>query len=126
MKKFLHLDLKKSAPEIPLALDQRILAAAAMHARRVRRGKLLCRIALPTTAVTAAAAATVLFSGVILHKETLEIPAVSTPAVAVTTQKITEPENNMLALYDMTALEQGNYTIALVSDTAWDEDLSSI
>lgn len=125
MKKFLHLDLKKSAPEIPLALDQRILAAAAMHARRVRRGKLLCRIALPTTAVTAAAAA-VLFSGVILHKETLEIPAVSTPAVAVTTQKITEPENNMLALYDMTALEQGSYTIALVSDTAWDEDLSSI
>ena len=96
-----------------------------MHARRVRRGKLLCRIALPTTAVTAAAAA-VLFSGVILHKETLEIPAVSTPAVAVTTQKITESENNMLALYDMTALEQGNYTIALVSDTAWDEDLSSI
>ena len=34
MKKFLHLEFEKSAPEIPLALDQRILAAAAMRPKR--------------------------------------------------------------------------------------------
>ena len=126
MKKFLHWELEKSAPEIPLALDQRILAAAAMRARSFRRRKLFLRIAMPTMSTAAAAAAVMLFSGVIFHSKT----AVTKPGTAIVAttsgQKISESENNMLDLYDMTALEQGNYTIALVSETAWDEELSSI
>ena len=132
MKKFLHLELEKSAPEIPLALDQRILAAAAMRANSFRRRKLIFRIALPASVASAAAAAVVLCSGVIHLPQQPVKPAAVTPVSSIATQtstprqKITTPENNMLALYDMTALEQDNYTIALVSETSWDEDLLSI
>ena len=126
MKKFLHWNLKKSVPEIPAALDQQILAAAAMRANGFKHRRRLLRIVLPGitgAAAAAAAAAAFVITGVIHQEEIPRTPRIPVPFV---TETISEPENNVLALYDMTALEQGNYTIALASETVLDEDLLSI
>ena len=60
MKKFLRLPF--SAPEVPQALDQRILAAAALKANRTRKQRNVIRFAVP-----ASAAAAFLTTGIVFY-----------------------------------------------------------
>ncbi len=107
MKKFLHLPFESA--EAPRSLDQRILAAAALRANRSRRIRRSVRLILPT-----AAAAAALMTGITFY------------TLNSTSQPITPREElnpaDMLALADMTALEQSNYALTAMSEVYFSEE----
>lgn len=107
MKKFLQLPFKSA--EVPQSLDQRILAAAALRACRFRRIRNGIRFALP-----AAAAAAALVTGITYFSFDTAKPQISQ------TDALTATE--MLALADMTALEQSNYALASMSEMDFSEE----
>ena len=126
MKKYLQLNLADSAPAVPTALDQRILAAAAMRANGFKHRHLILRFILPATASAAAAAAALLITGTVNH-EAAVMPQATEKQIAVQPRNVsTQQENNMLNLADLTMLDQGYFSIAMVSETAINEDIWSM
>ena len=113
MKKFLRI-LSPSTAQIPSALDQRILAAAALRANSFKRKRRQRRIFLST----AAAAVFIVAVGISFYAA---IP--NSPNVNV--KKVSESRNSseLLALADLTALEQGNYnTFAALAEVEFSEE----
>lgn len=109
MKKFLRIPTP-AAPEIPPALDQRILAAAALRAHGFRQRRRALRFALP-------AAAAMLMTGLTFFAMSPDSPA-KRPDVAA--------KGEMLALADMTVLEQGNFALASMSEFELFDDAFTI
>ena len=105
MKKHLHLTSGAESPEISPALDARILAAAAFKANAIRHRKKVLYWSI------AAAAAFLLITGTVFFNFAQEGIAFRQQQTGT---EIAAPE--MLALSDMTALEQGNYTVAIISE----------
>lgn len=101
MKKFLRLFAPNENLEISSALDQRILAVAALRAKRFRARRRQLRIYIPS----AAAAAVIAVAGVSFW--------MNMPSKTPNTTKSISQGADMLALADMTSLEQSNYNTSL-------------
>lgn len=106
MKKFLHLPFDSA--DVPSSLDRRILAAAALRANRARKFRRGVRLMLP-----AAAAAAAVMTGVTFYCFDTDRNIVQTDAISA---------SEMLALADMTVLEQGNYALASMSEMDFPEE----
>ena len=136
MKKFLRINLPRSEKEVPLVLDAQILASAAIHARSIRRKRLALKMAFP--AVAAAAAVAIVAVGTYNTLELSKRPAVTAMPIAQSTAIITKQEvlppapqvvensAELLALADMTVLEQESYNLAAMADFSFDGDSITI
>ncbi|MCI5779864.1 MAG: hypothetical protein MR051_08665 [Lentisphaeria bacterium] len=109
MKKFLRIPIP-AAPEIPPALDRRILAAAALRAHGLRQRRRVLRFVLPATAA-------MLMTGLTFFAMSPDVPVTRSDATA---------KGEMLALADMTALEQGNFALASMSEFELFDDCFTI
>ena len=118
MKKFLHLTLPET-PEVPEALDRRILAAASLRADGQRRRRMWMRFAVPT-----AVAAAAMLTAITCFAPFRETPRRSLPIRRVAGSRQSKPD--MLALADLTNLEQDNFTLAAVSELEMSEENFSI
>ncbi len=108
MKKHLHLTSGAELPEISPALDARILAAAAFKANAIRHRKKMLNWSV------AAAAAFLLITGTVFFNFTLDIHR------SHQGQELAAPD--VLALSDMTDLEQENFTVAIISEYGFSSD----
>ena len=119
MKKFLRWDLF-SASDVPVSVEKSILATAAMRAAGFKRKRRVMLFAMPSAA---AAAAAMLVGGVVYYNTLFtSTTPLQLPGTDAATATLSNSQPDMLALADMTALEQVNYTIALVSENNFDED----
>ena len=139
MKKFLRFNLSRSAKEVPLALDAAILASAAIHARSLRRKRMLTKILLSGSAA-AAAAVVIAVSGVfpaadpIQRHETQRIPQVAAAEKVPTEKKTNIQESGvavtnseLLALADTSVLEQESFNLAVgMAEFSFDGDSFTI
>ncbi len=130
MKKFLRIRLPHSAKEVPLTLDASILASAAMRARSFRRRRILLKAAFPT--IAAAAAVTVITAGIFDGVYFAGKPAAPTKNIAVSHMEIGKLQNQvtldsaaasdpapaaeLLALADISVLEQESYNLASMAE----------
>ena len=130
MKKFLRINLPRSAKEVPLELDAQILASAALSARSIRRKRFIFKLTVP--AVAAAAAIAVVTTGTLnslyfeKHSASPEMQPVA-PVAEFAKKEILPPapqavENSaeLLALADITSLEQESYNLAAMTDFSFD------
>ena len=136
MKKFLRINLPHSARELPLALDASILASAALHARSIRRRRMLLKISFPAVAAAAAVMiASVFFEGVhfstqpVSPVKNIELSQIKTvkPEIPVKSESVVVadpvvPAAELLALADTSSLEQESYNLALLSDFSIDDE----
>lgn len=134
MKKFLRFNLPRSEKEVPLALDAAILASAALHARSLRRRRLLAKLIFSGSAA-AAAAAVIAVSGVFstavpIQPQENQLPAQIAAADTIQTKAVPPQESNpitisnseLLALADTTTLEQESFNLASMAEFSFDSD----
>ena len=136
MKKFLRINLPRSAKEVPLELDAQILASAALSARSIRRKRFIFKLTVP--AVAAAAAIAVVTTGTLnsfdfeKHTASPELQPIAQSAeiakkeVLPPVPQAVENSAELLALADITSLEQESYNLAAMADFAFDSDSITI
>lgn len=141
MKKFLGWQSPSAEKAIPAELDARILASAGIRARSLRRKRLLGKVVFPSLISTSAAAAVAVM--VLLPQETADsrkssprqsdhtapapIVAAVSPAVGAAKGNSPAPAaQDMLALADISALEQECYNLTNIAEFSLDSDNFSI
>lgn len=112
MKKHLHLNPGAELPEISPALNARILAAASFKANAIRHRRKVMHWSI------SAAAALLLISGMVFFN----LASDEISAAQVHKKYSVSPAPEILALSDMTVLEQENFTVAIISEYGFSSD----
>ena len=101
MKKFLRI-VSTEKTEVPAAVEERILAAAALRAHGFRRRRQFLKFGLPAAAALALMTSLTFFS--------------YTPQPRPNLQKTEVAGTDLLGLADMTVVDEGNFLLAAMSE----------